>query len=98
MSTSIFRHLCGIACLKQYNYTDDEAFRREMYFLRDNGFIEPTKSSGFLDFNASLEGRNLVEIAKLTPIGRSCVKLREEEARGLLQLDLTNVRVYPADL
>ena len=49
-----------------------------MYFLRDNGFIKPL-SGGFLDFNQGLHGRNLVEVAEPTPIGRLCIELRKEE-------------------
>src|SRR5512139_4141455 len=39
MSASIFRHLCGITLLYTYNLDLHEANRRELYFLRDHGFI-----------------------------------------------------------
>ncbi len=78
LSASIFHHLCGIAILKEYKYSNDDSTRREMYFLRDNGFIKP-RSGGFLDFSQGLHGRNLVEVAEPTPIGINCIKLRKEE-------------------
>jgi hypothetical protein len=46
MSASIFRHLCGVALLKTYNLDFHETNRREPYFLRDHGFIQP-KHGGF---------------------------------------------------
>ena len=55
MSASIFDHLCGIAILKEYKYHHGLAFQREMYFLRDNGFIKP-KSESFVDFDANIDG------------------------------------------
>jgi hypothetical protein len=72
--------------------------RREMYFLRDNGFIMPKGSGGWLDFNSALSGKNLVKIAEPTPIGKAIVKLRHEEVRGLIDLNNNNLRVDPADL
>ncbi len=65
MSASIFDHR-GISLLKVYLYNDNEYFRREMYFLRDNGFIRP-KGSGFLDFSEKNNHSNLVDIAEPTP-------------------------------
>jgi hypothetical protein len=77
MSASIFRHLCGIGLLKEYNYEDSEANRREFYFLRDNGFIRP-KSAAFLEFNGGTP-HNVCEIAAPTPIGWLSIKLRRGE-------------------
>lgn len=77
MSASIFRHLCGIGLLKEYNYEDNDTNRREFYFLRDNGFIRP-KSQPFLEFNQTTP-RNVCEISTLTPIGRTFVRLRRNE-------------------
>ena len=48
MSASVFHHLCGIALLHKYVYNDDDPSRREMYFLRDHGFIRPKPGIGFL--------------------------------------------------
>src|SRR5947209_3766381 len=76
MSASIFRHLCGIALLKTYNLDFHETNRRELYFLRDHGFIQP-KHGGFLDFS---DGKhNVVDMAAPTPIGTSYVTLRKHE-------------------
>jgi hypothetical protein len=74
MSAPIFRHLCGIGLLKEYNYVDNESNRREFYFLRDNGFIQP-KLGGFLEFDDQTP-HNVREIATATPIGRQSIKLR----------------------
>jgi hypothetical protein len=90
LSASIFRHLCGIAILREYKYSNDDSTRREMYFLRDNGFIKP-RSGGFLDFNQSLHGRNLVEVAEPTPIGKNCIKLRKEEIPENMLADKPNL-------
>jgi hypothetical protein len=46
-----------------------------MYFLRDNGYIRG-KGDYFLDFKQEMDGKNLVDIVELTPIGQSCVELR----------------------
>jgi hypothetical protein len=59
VSASIFTHLCGITLLKYYGYEDNDTNRRELYFLRDNGFIMLTKGNGFVDFNRDIHGRNL---------------------------------------
>jgi len=71
MSASIFHHLCGIAILKQYKYVHTLSNQREFYFLRDNGLIQP-KSEDFVDFNERIDGENLVEKAKATPIRWLC--------------------------
>jgi len=97
MSASIFHHLCGIAILRQYLYHDDEATRREMYFLRDNGFIKP-KWSAFVDFNAGLNGTNLVEVAEPTPAGWACVRLRKDEIPSNMLGDPGNLRTDPKTL
>jgi hypothetical protein len=94
MSASIFHHLCGIAILREYKYLHDEATRREMYFLRDNGFIRP-KSSAFLDFTVGLDGTNVADIAEPTPAGWTCVRLRKEEIPSNMFGDPSNLRVDP---
>jgi Predicted nucleotide-binding protein containing TIR-like domain len=97
MSGSIFNHLCGIALLKQYIYRDGDTNRREMYYLRDHGFIKP-KGDGFLNFDGNLDGKNLVEIAEPTPIGWNSVKLRKDEIPGNMAQDHSNLRVDPVTL
>jgi hypothetical protein len=99
MSASIFHHLCGIAILHRYNYNNDESSRREMYFLRDHGFIRPKPPLDFLVFE-NLHGRNLVEVAEPTEIGRLCVKLRKAEIPSNM-LDASkrsNLRIDPSSL
>ena len=93
MSASIFRHLSGIALLRTYFYRDDEGNRRELYFLRDNGFIQPKPGMNFVDFGAGVDGRNLVELAEPTPIGWECVRLRKAEVPPDMRSDLANIRV-----
>lgn len=84
MSSFIFKHLSNIYHRKnskqkqEYLYHDNEAMRREMYYLSDNGFIEPTNNSQPLGFDRSLDGKDLVEIVKLTPIGNFLVELRDD--------------------
>jgi predicted nucleotide-binding protein len=97
MSASIFHHLCGIAILKEYKYSNDDATQRELYFLRDNGFIRP-KLDAFLVFNDDLRGKNLVEKAEPTPIGWLCVRLRKEEIPSNMLNDKENLRVDPNTL
>lgn len=97
LSASIFHHLCGIALLRTYTYHDGDSNRREMYFLRDNGLVRP-KAAAFLDFDARLEGRNLVDVAEPTEIGWTCVALRRAEIPSDMLADRTNLRVDPASL
>lgn len=92
MSASIFKHLCGISLLKIYNYDDTDANRREMYFLRDNGYIRPKKGD-FVDFNNTVHRANLVDIAEPTPIGKYCVKLRIADMPEELKRDIQNLRM-----
>ena len=93
MSASIFHHLCGIALLRVYTYNDDDTNRRELYFLRDNGFIQPRPGIAFVDFGAEIRGRNLVELAEPTPIGLECVRLRQSEIPSDMRNDVANLRV-----
>jgi hypothetical protein len=95
ISASIFHHLCGIALLKQYVYRDSDTNRREMYFLRDNGLIQPNTDS-FLDFNASLSNRNLAEIAELTPVGWCSIKLRKKDIPLNMLEDKCSLRIDPS--
>jgi predicted nucleotide-binding protein len=97
MSASIFHHLCGVALLKEYIYHDGDATRREMYYLRDHGFIKP-KLEAFLDFDHKLDGRNLVEMAEPTPVGWHCVRLRKDEIPRNMLEDGRNLSVDPSTL
>jgi hypothetical protein len=71
---------------------------REMYFLRDVGFIQPRSYQGFLDFTEQIEGANLVDFAEPTPIGWSCLALRKEEipADWLRREQRANLRLADA--
>jgi hypothetical protein len=89
MSASIFRHLCGIARLKTYYLDFGETNRRELYFLRDHGYIQPS-GGGFLDFP---DGRyNVCDMAVPTPVGVEYVDLRKDEIPPEMLKDLTNLR------
>jgi hypothetical protein len=97
MSASIFRHLCGVALLKEYKYDHSDGNRREFYFLRDAGYIKP-RFDGFIEFNGGLHGKNAAEIAEPTPIGKLCVKLRQSEIPSEMLNDLNNLRLKPSEL
>jgi hypothetical protein len=90
MSASIFKHLCGVAFLKRYDY-DDSTMRREMYFLRDNGYIRPRSHLNFLVFD-QLPGSNLVDFAQPTEIGWFYLKLRSKEIPKELLGDEQNLK------
>jgi hypothetical protein len=90
MSASIFRHLCGIALLKTYDLDFHDTNKRELYFLRDHGFIQP-RYGGFLDFS---EGRhNVANMAEPTPIGTAYVRIRKQEIPPEMRSDPDNLRV-----
>jgi hypothetical protein len=90
MSASIFRHLCGITLLRTYNLDFHETNRRELYFLRDHGYIQP-RGGGFLDFPGGTH--NIAEMAAPTPIGRSYVGLRKDEIPSEMRSDRSNLVV-----
>jgi hypothetical protein len=97
LSASIFRHLWGVALLPEYKYHHGDSSQREMYFLRDNGYIRP-KVDHFLDFNQAMNGRNLVEVADVTPIGRDLVKMRANEIPPEMLRDSPSLRARLAEL
>jgi len=80
MSASIFDHLRALYHRKrhgeEYLYRNNPPFQREMYYLRDNGYIRPVRES-FIDFGSHLDGRDLVQELDLTPIGNFYVEERE---------------------
>jgi len=75
MSASIYYHLWFISETREYFYHEHDWFRREMNYLRDNGYIQPIRE-GFLTFDHTLHGKNLVDIATHTPVDEFYVKLR----------------------
>ena len=97
MSASVFHHLCGIALLRSYIYHDGHADRREMYFLRDSGFIRP-KHGAFLDFGEGMTGQNLVEQIEVTEIGWNSIKLRKDDIPSNMTEGKGNLRVDPSTL
>jgi hypothetical protein len=97
MSASVFHHLCGIALLRSYIYHDGGADRREMYFLRDSGFIRP-KHGAFLDFGDGMAGKNLVEQIEITEIGWNSIKLRKGDIPSNMIDGKDNLRVDPSTL
>ena len=74
LAAPIFRHLCGIALLREYTFHDGP-MARELYFLRDLGFIKP-RNGDFVPFDNRLDGANLPQMLEPTPIGWSCLRLR----------------------
>jgi len=77
LSAPIFRHLSGIGLLREYRFHDGP-MSRELYFLRDLGFIMPTNGD-FVPFDARLNETNLPDLLEPTPIGWSCMRLRRAE-------------------
>jgi hypothetical protein len=79
MSVSIFHHLAGIYMLHKYEYLQNEKvgelFRREFYFLKNRGFIEPET----LEFDERLNGKNIAELAWPTRIGKTYIELRKDD-------------------
>jgi hypothetical protein len=79
MSDSAFHHLAGITLLREYKYWQNhnvgELFRRELYYLKDRGFIGPAT----LEFFGEMDGTNLVGKAMPTEIGRIYVRLRRAD-------------------
>ena len=57
-------------------YRNDDNFRRWMYVLLDNGYIQPKEPLTWLEFNEKAEGKNLVEMARPTPAAQFLFKLR----------------------
>jgi hypothetical protein len=85
MSSSIYTHLWNIHQGKvsktTFTYYDNPPFSREMYFLRDAGYIRPSPGRDFLDFNTNMQGQDLASICELTPIGEIVVEIRGTPAR-----------------
>jgi hypothetical protein len=89
-----FRHLCGLALLKEYIY-HDEYFRREMYVLKDLDYIQPKPPHKTLEFYEELNGKNLVDLAEPTDLGWFTVQQRNPEIPQELLEDKENFRADP---
>ncbi len=79
MAEYIFKHLQwvyhgqkGESGYQEYIYHKNQAFERDIRFLRDHGFIE------YIQIGSLHEGDNLVKRLALTPIGKFYVSLREK--------------------
>jgi predicted nucleotide-binding protein len=79
ISDEAFHHLAGITILHEYKYWQNEKvgdlFQRQLYFLKDRGFIEPPT----LEFFKELDGTNMVGKAIPTETGKMYVKLRKDD-------------------
>ncbi len=93
-SASVFRHLAGIAVLKEYRYHDNDTNRREMYFLRDSGLIAPVDAP-FIDFGPAQDNWNLSERATPTSVGFDLVRLRRSEIPSDWFSDVSEVKWDP---
>jgi hypothetical protein len=81
MSESIYKHLWEIDYRTsnggEYLYRENPPFKREMYYLRDNGYIENIKAD-FIDFDSHMHDKDLTQLVKLTPIGNFIIQMRKE--------------------
>jgi hypothetical protein len=99
MSTPIFRHLCGIACLKEYLYRHFDLFRREIYYLKDNGFIRSKPGHERVEFDRRFKDKNLVDVAEPTDAGWEVIRLRMKDIPEDLKRDEGNLnRNIPQDI
>jgi hypothetical protein len=67
--------------MPEYNYHNDDGFRRWMYVLLDSCLIEPKSHGGWLKFDASVDKTNMVEFVKPTPAGEFLISLRGEPVK-----------------
>jgi len=91
ISAAIFKHLCGIACLKEYHYRHFDLFQREIYFLKDNGLIRLKPQHERVEFDAQFADKNLVEVAEPTEAGWSIIRRRKKNIPKELKDDKTNI-------
>jgi hypothetical protein len=99
MSASTFYHLAGITILHEYKYWQNdkvgELFRRQLYYLKDRGFIGPET----LEFFQEMDDTNLVGKAWPTEIGRIYIALRKGEVpKGWLSVDPSNRQNLKVDV
>ena len=99
MSASTFYHLAGITILHEYKYWQNdkvgELFRRQLYYLKDRGFIGPET----LEFFQEMDDTNLVGKAWPTEIGKIYIALRKGEVpKGWLSVDPSNRQNLKVDV
>jgi hypothetical protein len=99
LSASIFKHLCGIACLKTYNYRHFDLFQREIYFLKDSELIRLRPGHERVEFDVHFADRNLVEVAEVTNAGWAIISRRKGDIPESLKSDKENInRNIPPDI
>jgi hypothetical protein len=99
MSEPVFKHLCGIACLKNYHYRHYDLFQREIYFLKDNGFIRLKPQHQRVEFDARFADKNLVEVAEPTEAGWLVIRRFKNDIPKELRVDKTNINTHiPEDI
>jgi|GEM_PF-4966921 len=79
MSRKIFQHLVGIACLKNYEYHDQWLFQREIYYLKDHGYIRMKDEYERQEFDSGFDGENIVDVTTVTEAGWSIIRLRKHD-------------------
>jgi hypothetical protein len=92
MSGPIFQHLCGIACCIEYKYQHQELVKRELYFLKDHGFIRMKKGFERIEFDENLKGKNLVKIAEVTESGWSIIRMKAKNSPEIILKCKENLR------
>jgi hypothetical protein len=82
MSITIYKHLWGLNEARKhrgtYFYRHNPIMQREMYYLRDHGYIA-TVAGGFPEFEAHQDGQDLAHHLQLTPAGEFLVELRGKD-------------------
>ena len=68
----LFDHLSNLYYDNEYIYHKNEWFERDLRFLRDHGYLEN------IGISALQDGENLIGKARLTPLGKLLVELREQ--------------------
>jgi hypothetical protein len=84
-SQHIFKHLSELYHRKiskeEYLFRNNPDFKRDLFYLRDNGYIESNVPGQYLNIDGLQDGQNLIEVIKLTPIGNFLVEIREQMER-----------------
>jgi len=97
MSPIIFKHLCGIACCKEYLYQHMTLVQRETYYLKDHGFIALKPGHETVEFDERLNKQNLVAVAEATAAGWEIIRLRKGEIPEWIKGDWLR-RDLPTDI
>jgi hypothetical protein len=76
LSEDVYSILWRLRNTKEYKYSDTETVKRWCNTLLDHGYIEPVNRAYTLSFDAYLNQKNLVELAKPAPAGEFMIQLR----------------------